>query len=118
MVEILGKVPTYSSLVQDVEERALEIKRRMDQIHAYWLKVESMMSNTLQLSKYKEEACALLIEMNEVVGELGRVDFGSTCDEFEVKEQAFGAVAEQCSVSVMGGRGGESDCFSNKHIYL
>ena len=103
MVEKLGKVPTYSALVQDVEGQILEIKRRMDQIHAYWLKVEAMMSNTLQLNKYKEEACSLLIDMNEMVGELGRIDFGSTCDEFEVKEQRFGAVAEQCSVSMTGG---------------
>lgn len=105
VVEKLEQVPGCSALIHDVEEQSREIKRRMDQMHAYWLKVESTMSNTLQLRKYKDEACSLLIEMNDMVGRLGRVDFGSTCDHFEVKEQKFGATAEQCSVSATGGRG-------------
>ena len=107
VAEKLGQVSGCSTLIHDVERQIQEVKRRMNQMHSYWVKVESTMSNTLQLRKYKEEACSLLIEMNEMVGKLGRVDFGSSCEDFEVKEQEFGATAEQCSVSVTGERGGE-----------
>ena len=117
VVEKLGKVPGCNALIDDVEGQTLETKRRMDQMHAYWLKVESTMSNTLQLRKYKEEACSLLIEMNDMVGKLGRVDFGSSCDDFEVKEQKFGATAEQCSVSMTGGRGGEGRVIFVQLVY-
>lgn len=107
VAEKLGEVPGCSGLIHDVEGQIQEIKRRMDQMHAYWLKVESTMSNTLQLRKHKEEACSLLIEMNDMSVKLGRVDFGSSSDDFEVKEQEFAVTTEECTVSVVGERGGK-----------